>query len=63
MTLTNDDNINGNIFNAHYLCQYINNKETCGYRVDIFKSYSTLCHKGNLDLLNINLNKYTLYIE
>ena len=44
----NNDYIDVNNFNAHCLFQYINNKESCAYLIEIFKNYSMLCNKGKL---------------
>ena len=44
----NNDYIDVNNFNAHCLFQYIKNKESCAYLIEIFKNYSMLCNKGKL---------------
>ena len=42
------DNREGNIINSYCLFQYIDNKESCEYFIEIFNKYSILCNKGNL---------------
>ena len=43
-----DNDYIDNIFNAQCLFQYITNKESCGYLVQLFNNYSILCNKGKL---------------
>ena len=58
-TNNNNDYIDVNVFNAHCLFQYINNKKSCAYLIEIFNNYSLLCNKGKL----VYMKKYIfLYI-